>query len=143
MTSHLALVESFYRAWLARDVPACLDLCAPHFVLSQHYHHPELPFTGVTVGSAAFAERLAMIFEDWRFDRADRSVTFADSHTVRVQLDVAILHIPSGEVFDGTFRHVWTVRNTRLTQLEEYIDINRFSAFMAHIQAKNGGTTGG
>lgn len=128
-------VETFYRAWMARDVDACLALCTSSVHLSQHYVHPDLPFTGTTIGTRSFGERLRLIFAAWTFDKADRTLLFADATTVRVTIAVVLHHHATGERFDGSFRHIWVVRDGLITQCEEYIDLQRMTAFMALIKS--------
>jgi ketosteroid isomerase-like protein len=124
------LVEAFYEAWARQDIPGCLIHCDEVVRLSEHFQDPKLPFAGTTVGKVAFAERLRMIFETWAFERGDRHYTLVSPVNLRVNLHVAIRHLPSNLVYEGMFRHVWTVRNGRITQLEEYVDVDKLRAFL-------------
>jgi ketosteroid isomerase-like protein len=125
-----SVVNVMYAALLARNVPDVLAVCDNIVRISQHYSDPKLPFTGTTVGHAAYAARLALIFADWTFERGDHTFTYSDAVNVRSRVDVAIRHKASQRLFEGHFRHIFVVRNGLITQLEEYVDLPRLQAFL-------------
>lgn len=125
-----AVVAAFYTAWLARDVPAMLAYIANDMQLSQHFEDLALPFPGTTSGKDAFKARIEMIFADWSFDEARPKTLLADELTVRASCPFVLRHIATGETFEGTLRHVWRVREDRIFQCDEYLDVARLKAFL-------------
>jgi ketosteroid isomerase-like protein len=124
------VVEAMYAAWRKRNIPGVLAACNDIVRVSQHYSDPKLPFTGTTVGKFAYEQRLNMIFKDWRFERGDHTFTYHDAVNARTQVDVAIRHIESRQLFDGYFRHIFVVRHGLITQIEEYVDLPCLQAFL-------------
>lgn len=125
-----AVVAAFYTAWLARDVPVMLAYLSDDVRLSQHFEDAALPFPGATTGKAAFKARMDMILADWCFDEARPKTSLADPSTVRSSVPFLLRHIATGETFEGTLRHVWGVRDDRIFQCDEYLDIARLKAFL-------------
>lgn len=129
-TSLESVVNGFYAAWILRDVPALLAYLSDDVKLTQHFEDPALPFAGATVGKRALKARIEMIFNDWVFDHAKPINIPVDHETMRTRCPCVIRHIATGQSFDGSLRHVWVVREGRIVQIDEYLDISRLKAFL-------------
>jgi ketosteroid isomerase-like protein len=129
------IVEAFYRAWLVRDVEAALAYCDDRIRVAQHFSDPALPFTGETVGTADFRARLLLVARSWEFLSSDPVHSLVGPETIKSHCPFVIRHLATGEVFDGTFRHLWGVRDGRIIALDEYIDIARLKAFLRLLEA--------
>lgn len=125
-----AIVEAFYAAWILRDLEAVLAYLSDDFRLSQHFSDPMLPFTGETVGKAAAGARLKMILDEWQFLKFEPTLTVSDGTSVRTTCAIALKHLQTGEIFEGTFRHVWEVRDGKLASVDEYLDVDRLRSFL-------------
>ena len=134
----VAVVDSFYAAWFARDVDAAASLVGDLVRLTQHIEDPALPFVGTTVGKPAFQQRLEMIFAEWRFLSALPRHLNVEREKVRTVCAFEVLHLATGEVFDGTLRHHWIVRDGLIIHCDEYLDVARLKAFLRLLGLSSG-----
>ena len=130
MGEPVQVLEAFYDVWFRRDVIAVMAMISPVFRMTQHFDDPALPFTGTSVGRAAFQHRLEQIYADWRFLTAKKKYLQVDGERVRTNVTFDVQHLATGEVFDGTLRHFWVVRDGQLLHLDEHIDVERLKAFL-------------
>ncbi|MEQ1647762.1 MAG: nuclear transport factor 2 family protein [Hyphomicrobiaceae bacterium] len=126
----ISVIDRFYEVWFARDVAAILDLMSPVVRMTQHFEDPAVPFAGTGVGKAALEARLDGIFSAWRFLHIEPRHFQSDGVNIRTNCTFEVQHIATGEVFDGTLRHFWVVRDGLITQLDEHLDVARFKAFL-------------
>lgn len=124
------VVERYVAAWRRGDLVACIGFCDPLIRVTQHYHDAALPFTGESVGTAAFAMRMAKMYSEWAMLDAEFGSFAVDGPIVHSTLRFVTRHVDSGETFDGTMRHVWQVADGRIVALDEYIDVSRLKAFL-------------
>lgn len=125
-----AIVDAFYAAWILRDIETVAAYFSDNFRLSQHFSDPMLPFTGETIGKAAALARLQMILGEWRFLKFEPTLTVADGTSVRTTCPFILQHLRTGEIFDGSFRHIWRVSDGKLASVDEYLDVDRLRAFL-------------
>jgi ketosteroid isomerase-like protein len=124
------VIVGFYQAWLLRDVAAAMAYCHPDIRFAQHFTDPELPFTGETIGVKALEARVNQVFTEWVFLDGKLLNLDVDGESARSQCPFRARHIATGEVFDGTFRYRWMVRNGQITEIDEFTDIARLKAFL-------------
>lgn len=125
-----AVVEAFYAAYAVADVRTALSYMTDDVRFAQHFDDVALPFTGETVGKDAIAQRLAMIQTSWTFLQYGPPRLVVEGEVVRGICPFLVQHRASGETFDGTFRHIWTVRDGRIASIDEYLDVERLRAFL-------------
>lgn len=128
------IVESFNAAWFLRDLPAALANLSDDIRFAQHFSDPALPFAGETVGKGAMRERLAMILANWHFLEYRPTHIVTEGSTVRTICPFVVRHRPTGDSFDGTFRHIWTVQDSKINAIDEYLDLARLKAFLRLLQ---------
>ncbi len=128
--SSLDIVNDCYAAWRAVDIPGFIALCDENVRVTQHIEDVALPFGGTGYGRASLAQRLVLIYADLCFVKADLEHVFVSDELLRINVDAAIQYMPSGAIFEGTLRHVWRVRNELVTEIDEYLDVARFKAFL-------------
>jgi ketosteroid isomerase-like protein len=124
------VVDRFYLVWFARDIAAILALMSPAVRMTQHFEDPAVPFAGTGIGKPALEARLNGIFSAWRFLRIDPQHQHSDGVNLRTNCDFEVQHLATGEIFDGTLRHFWVVRDGLITHLDEHLDVARFKAFL-------------
>ncbi|HEX2754731.1 MAG TPA: nuclear transport factor 2 family protein [Candidatus Limnocylindrales bacterium] len=117
----LALVQSAYRAFAARDINALLGLLHEDVIWGEA-PNPLIPSAGMRFGVDGVLEWLRigketetiLAFEPVRF--------LVDGDTVAVIGWTTIEARPTGKVYDTDFVHVVTVADGRIVRFQEFFD---------------------
>ncbi len=99
-----------------------------------------VPFGGVTVGKAAFSDRLQTILDQFEILNYEAVFLGATEDTARGIVRFNYRHRATGECIDGMMRHVIKLQDGLIVRIEEYHDVDRVRAFMrlvAHTAATN------
>lgn len=116
-------------AYAAGDYATLGTLLSDDIVYVLYLDQADYPFAGETQGRDVLMERFRLIhglFEYVLF----RPFTFrARKDTAHTQVEFIYRHRATGEVLDGRFRLVLTVRDGLVCRIEEYHDAARVEAF--------------
>jgi ketosteroid isomerase-like protein len=128
-----AVVEAFYRSRLANDV----ERCVAHFVADGAVRIAGLPRH--SLGDGGGAESLRQIYVDliaaWEWRRMQiESMTIQHGRAV-VHYRLDVVFRPTGEAFQTELLDVFTVRESKISSIVEFLDTARVEQVVAKVQA--------
>ena len=125
------LVQSAYAAFLRGDVPALVAMMDEAIVWKPVTGAaPHVPFAGERRGTAAVAEFFAKVAETMKFSRFEPQRYVAQGDKV-VTLGHYTATTSAGGAFDSDFAMVFTVRNGKITEFQEFLDSAALNAAFA------------
>jgi ketosteroid isomerase-like protein len=124
------LIAEFWKVWAARDHGRVAALVADDVVYTIHVPTDVLPFAGRTVGKRAMIDRLLTITQQFEVERYDGVVVSREGDTVRGLIAYRFRHRASGDVQEGTLRHVAVVTDDLIRSLDTYRDVDGLRAQM-------------
>lgn len=124
------VVERFYIALRAHDRAAIIELFSDDATFCQHLPKSTLPYAGTTRGKNELASRLDQVYGDWEVLKVEPSRLFVDGAQVDCMIDIAFRLRRTGDVYDGSLRHVFDIVHGRIHRLDEYLDAAMLDAFL-------------
>ena len=115
------VVEQAYNNFKSGNIEALLDLFADDIT----WRLPEMegiPFGGVRTGRASVADFFATVGATQESIRFEPGEMIAEGDRVVVLGSYEWKVIPTGRNFSGRWVHVWTIRNGKATDFDEYTD---------------------
>src|SRR6476646_3665730 len=130
-TENVGVVKNAYAAFQRGDIAAVLA-SLDHAVVWNGVigAGPHVPMAGERHGTAEVAEFFKAVGENVRFSQFEPRQFFAQSDKV-VTLGHYRGTTPSGGAFDSDFVMVFTVRNGRVTEFQEFLDSSQLNAAFA------------
>ncbi|MEQ1647760.1 MAG: hypothetical protein ABL898_04160 [Hyphomicrobiaceae bacterium] len=127
------IVEAFHAAWIIGDVETAMAYCHADIRVSLHYRDHALPFAGETVGWEPARRRLYQTAQAWEFLDMRQILTSVTPTVVRSLVPFVMRHKATRAVFEGTFRHVWTLQDCKVIGFDGYVDIALLKSFLRMI----------
>lgn len=124
------VVEAFHAAWIIGDVEAAMAYCHADIRVTLHYRDRALPFAGETVGWEPARRRLYQTAQAWEFLDMRQTHTTVTPTVVRSWVPFVMRHRATRAVLEGTFRHVWTLRDGKIIGFDGYADIALLKSFL-------------
>lgn len=125
------VVEGFYQAFQAGDQAMQMAYFADDALFLEHIPCDTIPYAGRTLDKAGMTERLAYMYAHWVVVQMSPLSLRVEGDQVTCQMAFAFRYKATGNVIDGTTRHVFRVVDGRIARLDEYLDAELFRAFMA------------
>lgn len=124
------VVEAFYVALRAHDRPKILSFFADDATFCQHLPASTLPYAGTTRGREDLASRLDRVYADWDVLEVEPSRLFVEGAQVDCMLEIAFRLRRTGDIFEGSLRHVFDIVHGKIYRLDEYPDSALLDAFL-------------
>lgn len=105
-------------------------LVAPDVVYNLNVSREALPLGGETSGWEAVNEILLGIRKLFDYLVYKPRILTVEDNIVRARIELVLRHKPSGEIFTGQMRSVFTVRDGLIVRVEEYVDAPMVESFM-------------
>jgi ketosteroid isomerase-like protein len=130
------LVREFTAIWIAGDIDRAIQYVADDCVYALYLSDELLPFAGEMVGRDAIEGSLREMRRqfDYLVYRPHNWVEQGD--VVRHRVEFIYRHRASGEIINGNFRFLITVRDGKFVRGEEYHDRAMVEAFMRYFAAQ-------
>lgn len=119
-----------WKAWQVRNKTAILELAANDVVYAIYVPSDILPFGGETVGKAALSDRLQSMIDQFEVLEYEGTVVGINGDMVRGQVSYRFRHRVTGEVSEGTMRHVVQVQDGLVKSFKTYKDVAGIRAVM-------------
>lgn len=126
------IVDAFYAAWRARDTEAGLSYFTDDIHVVFHFG-PALLFSGESRGKAAAREKMSQSEADWEFLQLRPVYRHVSPDLVRCSCPFIFRHVRTGALMEGTLRHVFTLRDSRISKFEAFVDIALVKSFLRMI----------
>lgn len=123
------LVDAFYASWRARDIETSLHYFDDDVHIVFHFGSSVI-FSGESRGKAAAREKLEKSGDGWQFVELKQTYSHVEPDLVRCSCPFVIRHVRSGTNLEGTLRHVFSLRDGRITKFEAFIDVALLKTFM-------------
>lgn len=128
------IVEDLWVAWLARDKPRILSMVSDDIRYELNVPNHVLPFGGVSVGKAAFSDRLQSMIEQIEVLRYSGEVIgLCRKGNIKGQVSYHCRHRLTGHESTGTMRQIFKIENKLITSIEAYKDVAAIQALMAMV----------
>ncbi|WP_072396589.1 nuclear transport factor 2 family protein [Hyphomicrobium sp. CS1GBMeth3] len=138
MQSPHDVVHALLHQWAADPAGAMKTKVAPDVVYTLNVSPDALPLGGETVGWDAVNEILLGIRKIFDYLVYKPRILSVDGNVVRARIELVLRHRPSGEVFTGQMRSVFTVRDGLVTRVDEYVDAPMVETFMRLVSGGEG-----
>ncbi len=120
--SPVAVVKSFYKAWLDGDVGNAAAHCAETVRATQHFDTHDEMFSGTARGRAAVAALMTSVHAKYRIEEVVQVVTGVEDDVVRTITSFNCRNRATDELHAGAARQVWRVRRGLLVEIDVYLD---------------------
>ncbi len=124
-----ALIDAFYEAWRARDIEASLAYFTDDIHIIFHFGNSVL-FSGESRGKGAAREKLGQSGDGWDFVELRQRYNHVEPDLVRCSCPFVIRHVRTGAVLEGTLRHIFSLRDGRISTFEAFIDVALLRSFL-------------
>lgn len=129
------LIDAFYASWRALDVETSLSYFNDDVHIVYHFGNSVL-FNGESLGKAAAREKLKQSGDGWQFVELRQTYNHVDPNLVRCSCPFVIRHVRSGATLEGTLRHIFSLRDGRISKFEAFIDVALLKTFMRLIRVR-------
>jgi uncharacterized protein len=129
-----APVKQGYEAYGRGDIAALLALLDDQ-INWRTAGPPEIPFAGIRKGTAQVAQFFELVNEVADTIQFDARQFVAQGDQVVVLGDETIRVKATGRVLEQRWTHIFTVRGSKVTGFEEYIDLSALVAELKSVQA--------
>lgn len=128
--SSYEVVHALLHQWASDPAGAMRTLVAPDVVYNLNVSRDALPLGGETSGWEAVNEILLGIRKLFDYLVYKPRILTVEDNIVRARIELVLRHKPSGEIFTGQMRSVFTVRDGLIVRVEEYVDAPMVESFM-------------
>lgn len=128
--SSYEVVHALLHQWASDPAGAMRTLVAPDVVYNLNVSREALPLGGETSGWEAVNEILLGIRKLFDYLVYKPRILTVEDNIVRARIELVLRHKPSGEIFTGQMRSVFTVRDGLIVRVEEYVDAPMVESFM-------------
>ena len=127
--SNVQIIKTVYDAFGRGDIPAVLGAMAADMEWYEAEGNPYQPSGAAWVGHDAILQNLFMrIGAEWEYFRVVPRAFHDAGDTVIVELRYEGKYTPTGRNLDAQACHIFTVRQGKLTRLQQYVDTAQLQA---------------